>query len=502
MAYIKALTLLGVLQFASISDSFSQKRVEWIFSEYVEFDQQVYGKVRRAIGSVHFRHQGTNLFCDSAYFYEETNIIEAYSNVHVQDSDTLNLFCDFLIYTPVTRRAVAQGNVVLVDPQVSLETEELTYQLDDDVAYYSTGGTIVSETNTLTSEKGWYYTTSKKFIFEKEVVLEHPKFTMLTDTLHYLTTTEIAHIYGPTYIESDENTIYSERGIYDTQKDLAWFWKNTWLENKETRLTGDSMAYDRNSSFARAYSNVTITDTINNYVMGGHFGEYDEVTGYSFLTDSAWAVFIDAGDSLSLHSDTLYITFDSLQQGKIFTGYYKVRFYRSDIQGACDSIVYVFADSTMTMYHEPVIWQKKTQIVSDTIRMIYRNSKLDEMHMDGNAFIISDDTESQHNQIKGKSIIAYFKDDELHMMYVEGNTETLYYVRDDDESLIGIDKAKSDRLRIEFSEGEVKVIVYISRPSGTTYPEHELSKEERILRGFNLRTDERPADRNDIFRRN
>ena len=57
-----------------------QRLVEWISSDYVEYDEARFGKVRRAIGSVHFRHEGTELFCDSAYFFEETNRIEASSN--------------------------------------------------------------------------------------------------------------------------------------------------------------------------------------------------------------------------------------------------------------------------------------------------------------------------------------------------------------------------------------------------------------------------------------
>lgn len=482
------------------TDAIGQKRVEWVYSEYVEFDQMVYGKVRRAIGSVHFRHEGTNLFCDSAYFYEESNKIEAYSNVHIQDSDTLNLFCDFLVYTPGNKMAIAQRNVVLVDPQVSLTTDELTYDLENEIAFYDKGGTIVSESNTLTSTKGWYYTQRKLFIFETDVILEHQKFNMFTDTLHYITTTEVANIFGPTLIESDENVIYAERGIYDTKKDLAWFWQNAWLKNNETHLAADSLVYDRNISFARAFRNVIITDSVNDYLLGGQIGEYDEITGYSFLTDSAWALFIDAGDSLSLHADTLYITFDTLQQGKVFTGYFQVKFYRSDIQGACDSITYLFADSTIIMYYEPVLWYEKTQIVADTIFILFRDKKINEMLMEGNAFIISEDIGDQYNQIKGRRISAYFEDDELRKMFVFGNTETLYYVRDDYDELIGIDKAVSDRLRIEFRDGEVEFIVYISKPSGSTYPEDELTGEERILRGFRLRYNERPVDRQDIFR--
>lgn len=483
------------------TDIFGQRRVEWIYSDYVEYDQQTYGKVRRAIGSVEFRHEGTYLYCDSAYFYELTNRIEAYSNVHVKDSDTLNLFCDFLVYTPETGTAVATKNVVLVDPQVSLTTEELIYDIRNKTAYYDKGGTIVSKTNTLKSVKGFYYADRKHFEFEKNVILEHPKFVMTTDTLHYNTQTEVATIFGPTDITGEENDIYTERGIYNTKIDIAWLWKNSCLTNKDTRLKGDSIVYDRNILFSQAYKNVTIRDTVQQYILGGNFGEYDEITGYSFLTDSAWAVFIDQGDSLSLHADTLHLEFDSLRNGRIFSAYYGAKFYRSDVQGASDSIVYCFSDSVITMYNQPVIWFGKTQVVADTIMMYFEMRKLSRMEMEGGVFIISDDTPDQFNQVKGKRITALFEEDELSKMIVETNTETLYYVRDEQDVLIGIDKAISDRLRMEFNEGEIVLIVYLGKPMGTTWPESELTGDDRKLRGFNLRINERPNSRVEIFHR-
>lgn len=496
LALTGLLLLLGCL-----NDLSAQKRVEWIYSEYVEYDQALYGKVRRAIGSVQFRHEGTYLTCDSAYFYETTNRVEAYSNVHVKDSDTLNLFCDFLEYMPATRIATAKKNVVLVDPQVSLTTDMLVYDLENNVAYYTTGAEIVSRTNTLTSQKGRYYADNKLFVFEDDVVLNHPRFIMNTDTLHYHTVTEIAHVYGPTEITGEENFIYTERGIYDTKKDLAWLWQNSWLLNEDTRLAGDSLYYDRNHSYARGFQNVTIRDTIEQYVLGGDYGEYDENSGYSFLTDRAWGVFIDEGDSLSLHADTLFLTFDTLRNGKQFNAYYGVRFYREDLQGVCDSLMYSFADSVIVMYEKPAIWFGKTQVVADTISLWFQNKRLHRMEMDGWGFIISDDTESQYNQIRGKGMTAWFEEDELRVMVVHANTETLYYVRDDDDFLIGIDKAVSDRLRIEFEGGEVIGITYLQGVSGVTYPEEEVTGDSRFLRGFLLRSAERPADREDIFRR-
>jgi lipopolysaccharide export system protein LptA len=491
--------VLFVVLFLIALDLAGQRKVEWIYSEYVEYDQAVYGRVRRAIGSVQFRHEGTWLSCDSAYFHEETNIIEAFSNVHIKDSDTLNLFCNYLEYNPGTGLAIAREDVVLIDPQVSLTTEELQYDLRNGVARYDSGAVIVSRTNTLTSRKGYYYAREKRLEFEDDVELVHPRFVLTTDTLHYNTNTEIAYVFGPTNLLGEENDLYSERGIYDTRNDFARIWQNSWVTHEGSKMYGDSIVYDGNRSWSTAYRNVIILDTAGQYIMGGHFGEYDEPKGFSYLTDSAWVHFIDQSDSLSMHADTLYLIFDSVKNGKVFNAYYGVRFFRDDLQGACDSLVYDFADSLITMFYDPVIWFGRSQVTADTIYIMFENRKLSMMEMEGAAFIISDDRGEQYNQVKGRRVTARFEEDELREMVVHSNTETLYYVRDDDDALIGIDKAVSDRLRMEFAEGEIQLIVYMTGVTGTTWPENEIGRDERILRGFRLRKEERPDSRYDIF---
>ncbi len=493
--------LFLALSFSAGGFLFGQKKIEWIHSEYVEYDQVNFGNVRRAIGSVQFRHQGTLMFCDSAYFYEETNVVEAYSNVHIQDSDTLNLYCDFLEYLPSTGMATATRNVVLVDPQVSLTTDELIYNIDQNTAFYEKKGKIVSRTNTLTSQKGTYYADRKHLVFEEDVVLVHPSFTLYTDTLHYHTVTEVADVYGSTLIRGDESLIYTELGRYDTRKDFAVCRKNSWMQNKDIRISGDSITYDRNLEFSQAYRNVKIIDTLSNFILGGNIGEYAGNLGYAWLTDSAWAEIWDRDDTLVMQSDTLYLTYDSLRNGKEFYGYHHVRFYRSDLQGVCDSMTYHFADSLMRLYSMPVIWNEKTQITADTITLYFVNQKLDSIRMVGNGFIISEDRPGRYNQVKGVHITGFFKDRALERLDVMGSTETLYYVREEGGGMIGIDKARSENMRMEFREGEIETIIYIRDVTGTTSPEKDLNAADLFLKDFRLREEERPVSRYDLNRK-
>jgi lipopolysaccharide export system protein LptA len=444
-------------------------------------------------------HESTKFFCDSALFYPDTDVMEAYGNVNVRESDTLNLFGEKLIYDGKTKISVITENVSLADPQVTLTTDKLIYDGNKDLASYITWGEIVSKSNVLVSKKGYYYTQDKYFIFHDEVVLENPQYLIYTDTLHYNTTTEIAFLYGPSVIRSNENTIYCERGWYDTQKDIASFMERAWLTSNEHKIGGDSLYYDRNLSYGRAYRNVEIHDTLNNFIVYGQFGEYFEDNGQSFITDSAYAVMIDDSDSLFLHADSLHITFDTLQQGKLFKAYHQTKFFRNDFQGAADSIVYNFTDSTVKMYHAPVIWFDDTEAIADSITLLFQDGQLFRMFLHSASFINSQDAPEKYNQIKGKNVTGFFNEGVLKKMHVESNSETIYYVRDEHDALIGINKAVSNSLRIEFKNGEVSGIVFIEKPVGTIFPEKELRESEKYLKGFSLRTKERPLTKEDIF---
>jgi hypothetical protein len=175
-----------------------------------------------------------------------------------------------------------------------------------------------------------------------------------------------------------------------------------------------------------------------------------------------------------------------------------VRFFRNDLQGACDSLAYHFADSVMIMYRMPVIWNGKTQITADTIMLFFSDDKMDSIRMVQNGFIISDDRPNKYNQVRGKIITGFFENREIRRMMVWGSTETVYYVRDEDGSLIGIDKAQSEKMRIEFRDDAVESITYLEKVTGTTYPDKDLNEDGRYLKGFSLRKNERPQSRYDL----
>ncbi len=454
------------------------------------------------VGHVIFNHEGDLLFCDSAYFHQEQNRIEAFSKIRIKISDTLNIYGDVLNYNGDTKVAEITNNVRLVDSKTTLTTNYLNYDRRSNIASYYNGGKIVNKENVLTSKIGYYYTTPKQFFFKNDVVLVNPKYTINSDTLMYNTNSEVAYFYGPTNIKSKENYIYCENGWYNTKTDKSQFSKNSYLLTKNQYLKGDSLYYDRKSGYGRAYYNVTLIDSVKNVILKGNYIENNEFTKRSLITDSALAIMIDDHkDSLFLHADTLRARYDTANNIELVLAYYKTKFYRKDIQGMCDSLSYYMKDSVVTMYHNPVLWTDKNQLMGDTIRLIIGKEEMKLMYLLNAAFIVAESDTGQYNQIKGKNMVGTFAHNELYRVDVKGSSETIYYMKEDNSNdIIGINKAISNDMLIFIEKKELKSITFITKPEGTLYPVNDLPREERVLKNFVWKSDKRPYQSLDVFK--
>ncbi len=497
--YILLVSLLLIPTFL-----FSQKstKVKLVKANDLKYDKRLGKKVQRLIGNVILKQDSTLLFCDSAYLYELTNSFKGFGNVHIKASDSLNIFSDLLDYDGNTKIAELHHNVRLEESRATLYTEHLWYNRQDKIAYYLTGGKIIDSTNQLTSKKGYYYTETREAFFKDSVVLINERYTMESDTMKYQTETEISFFYGHTTIISDENYIYCENGWYDTKNDKSLFKKNAYIITEEQKLSGDSLYYNRQLDYGQAYGNVSLTDTVQDIIIQGQYGEFEKRDGFAFVTDSAVAVLIDKNDSLFLHSDTLWILFDSAQNVEYMLGYYHSKFFRSDMQGMCDSLVYSFRDSTIFLYKSPVLWSDKNQLSADSVHIAMSNNQIDTLALINSCFIISmDDTirKNTFNQIKGKVMIGYFKDNELVKISVFGNAESVFYVREENGDLIGINKTISSDMNIYLSENEVQSITPIRNVDAHMYPESEAPEEDKQMKGFKWIEDQRPRKKEDIF---
>ena len=475
-------------------------RVELIQASDIRYDKNVADDARRLIGDVRFRQEDATMRCDSAWHFTEDNRFNAYGNVFIHVNDSIEIYGDILYYNGNTRMAELHGNVRLLDNQMTLTTEHLFYDLQSNTANYLEGGKIVDLENTLTSIWGFYYADDKDFFFKDSVILFNDDYVMNSDTLLYNTQTEIAYFFGPTEIVSDENVIFCRNGWYDTANDLASFNEDAWFSNQEQYLSGDSLYYDRNKGYGNAIHNVLLLDSVQNTFVTGQFAEHFENESLSEVTQQAVLTVVSDSDSLFLHADTLRSIQDEENDRKLIFAYYQAKFFKKDIQGLSDSIVYNFSDSTIYLYHDPVIWSDVHQLKAKRIEIkTSNNSSVESIHMFDAAFIISQEDSVSFNQIKGRKIIAYFEGQEMKKIEVFGNGEALYYVKNESEELIGINKSLSSDITIYLEENTVSRIVLFRDIDANMFPPNQISAEEKKLQNFNWIIQPRPKQKEDIF---
>ena len=472
----------------------------------LHYDKATYSKsmgdVQRLIGNVKMRHDSAYFFCDSAYYYQKNNSFDAYQNVHIIVNDSVEIFSDLLNYDGDRRFAEFHDNVHLRDDSTNLYTEYLTYDRNLHLASYPDSATTVRGDKTLKSHYGFYRDRLKEFSFFENVEVYSPKYQMYTDTLFYNTDIEKMWFEGPTTIINKENILEGKHGYYLVNEDHVFLDRRPYMHNETQQMRSDSIFYDRNRGLAQAFSQVDMIDTSYQVIMRGDYVEMWENKGLSFATDSAYAISYDGGDSLYIHGDTLFMYFNKQrEEAEKLIARRNVRFFKSDLQGKCDTLTYLKADSIIQMRVAPVLWAEDSQLTGVDIDIKLKDHNVDWVLQKGNAFIISKDSIEGYNQIKGKDITSRFRNGDIHRVNVDGDkAETIYWIRDDDGGAIGIDVSKSETMVIEMEKQSVSIIKSFKDIDETMYPEKDLSESNRYLPGFKWHDEARPKDKDDIFR--
>ena len=454
------------------------------------------------IGNVAFRHDSVYMYCDSACFYEKTNSLEAFDNVKMVQGDTLFLYGDYLFYDGNTQIAQVRYNVRMENKNTTLLTDSLNYDRIYNLGYYFDGGTLMDEENVLTSEWGEYSPATKISVFNYDVKLVNPKFTLTSDTLRYSTATKIANILGPSDIVSDANHIYSELGFYNTQIGQAELLDRSVLTNEGKRLIGDSLFYDRVKGYGEACDNVFMTDTVNKNMLTCDYCYYNELTKYAFATKKAVVVDYSQGDSLFMHADTLQMYTYYLNTDSMFRetrAYHKVRMYRADVQGVCDSLVFSSKDSCLTMYYDPILWNNNQQLLGEKIMIYMNDSTIDWAHIQNQALSVEQLDSTSYNQVTGKEMKAWFQGGEMRKVDVIGSVRLVYYPMESDSTLIGMNVSETSLLNMFLENRKMKKMIMSPKSNGTLYPMLQRPPEKMKLDNFVWFDYIRPLDKEDIF---
>ncbi len=482
-------------------------KVILLHADRLEHNQAIDSGVQILVGNVRIRKEDMFMYCDSARLNEETGSFDAFRNVRMEQGDTLFVYSDELYYDGLEElaelRAYPGNKVRLINRDVSLTTDVFFYDLAEDVGYYETGGTLTDKQNILNSLQGFYYPSTKDAFFYLNVDLMGPRpndtLRMYTDSLTYNTGTHIAQLMCPTLIVNKDGEITSSSGFYDTNSGLADLYDRSLVHTRRgNTLTGDTLFYNRDKGFGEAFGNMILTDSANRSTLIGDYGFYDELKDSAFVTGNALAMEYSKADTLYLHGDTItaYMLPDST---KVTNAFRRVRFFRNDIQGLCDSMSIVERDSIMYMYYHPIIWNGDKQIVGNVVYVHFTDSTADWARLPESGVVGQHIGEDCYNQLTGADMTAWFNDTTLRRLYVEGNVQVIMFPMENDSTYNKFSYTESSYMDAFFENGEVDHIIMWPETTGKVRPLYLSKARDYFLPVFRWFGPLRPMAPDEVF---
>ncbi len=474
------------------------KKIEILNADKTYANSNIHPDYWRLIGNVSFLHNNAIMTCDSAYHYTTENKMEAFGNIKINQGDSITLTGKTLTYFGLDNKADILGDVILIDKQMTLRTKQVFYNLSTNIASYPKQGNITDNDKIINSKKGAYNSNIHSFIFEDSVVVTNEDYKILTDNMHYNTYNEVTYFFGPSLIISNKKTIYCENGWYNTKTDIAQFRENSYIKTKNYLLKGDSLYYNKNLQYGKALSNVQLIDTIENITVYGEIAEYFEAEEKILISGIPILKLIFEDDSLFMHAKQF--VYNQNDDEKKILAYDKVKFFKTDFQGKCDSLSYSSKDSVVEMFNKPILWSDGFQITADSLQFLINKGEISCIFLKPNPMIVLKEDSLDYNQIKGKEMTAYFSNNIMSRIDVNGNGQSTFLIRDEKtEDKIGLNYSESSDLILYFNENKLKEVNYEVKPKSTTTPYKDIDEKNRYLKGFLWRGAEQPKSKEDIF---
>ena len=492
--------------------------------EYRKIDSVT--EIQILAGNVRLKQGNTIFECDSCVITKRINLFEAFGNVHINDSDTANVYSDHLRYLTDRKIAYLDGNVKLTDGKGVLTTPTLEYDMNTKVGIYRNGGRVVNKETVLTSEEGYYYADLKDVYFKKNVKLKDPSYDLQSDSLLYNTGTEIVRFIAETFVKDSSNrTIKTREGFYDKRTGKAEFGQNPIITDKDIQVTGQTIKSDDSTGITQIFGRGIIIDTANKTTVLADTIFYNK-KNESFLAFAKPLMIVEQEqDSIFIAADTLFsarltdlygakdsvVKKDTLKGVKIvdtktkdstnryFEAFRHVRIFSDSLQAVCDSMFYSFKDSVFRLYDDPVVWSNENQVTGDTILLFTKNKKADRMQVFKNSFIASIVKPEIFNQVRSTRMDAYFIDGTIDSVRARGSAECVYYIQDEDSAFTGINQSSSELMDVYFKEKELQRVVFRTAVKGTIWPMKQKTPQEMHLQNFRWRDAERPKTKYELF---
>jgi len=447
--------------------------------------------IQKLIGNVWIVQGNTNIFCDSAYLDKTSNTAKAFGHVNIIDqTDSIDVKSDYLEYDGTTQIAKLRDNVILKDNAGTLYTDFLNYDRGQEIGSYQGGGTLIDAESEIYSKSGQYFPNLKKAYFYDSVRVQNVDFTLASDTMYYHTVNRTTDTKGFTKVISTAgDTLLADLGLfYDAEKAYAEVYQGE-IRSVDYHMIADTLIADDANQLYRGYQNIQLTSYQDSITLFGDKGLYNKADSFGRVYENAYMRKMIQGDSLFIKADTLFS--NQAEGNKYLLAYHNTKLYKSNLQGIADSVSYNFSDSTIYMYTDPVIWSEDSQISADSLNIEVKNNRIDKMILRQQAFVISQDSLKNFNQVKGRKMDVYFKNGAIDHTDIDGNGESIYFVPEK-PGVTSMNRIKCSNMAIYFKNNLVWKLKAYRDVDGRLVPPVEIEGPERQLRGFKWREREKP----------
>lgn len=429
-------------------------------------------------------------------------------------------------YYEQTRDVHFKKNVVLIDPQYTIKTDTLLYNTYTGVSTFIVPTEITSDSgrNKINTTNGYYDTKNKRAYFG-----QRPK---IWNGATYIEADEVANDDSTGYGEAKGNVIYrdtvqkvtilanhinsnrKENSFLATQKPIMIIKQ----EGEDSLFVAADTLYSARLSALRKYRRipdvVSSPATQSRASIDSAQTVEDSVTEETnedsslILVDSIkqrTKPIIGLKDTILTTKDSTLASRDTTQSktadstDRFFEAYYHVRIYSDSLQAVGDSLFYSAEDSVFRLFDQPVVWTRESQVTGDTIYLYTQNKKPKRMYVFENAMTINKVGTMYYNQVKGRTMNAYFENGNIVYSRTKGNAESIYYAQDEEDKFIGVNKATADVIDMYFENKKPQRVVFRNNLVGTSYPMRQVNHEELRLRGFKWLEDLRPKSKEDLF---
>ncbi len=481
-----------------------EKDSQRLFSPYLWYNLDT--RVARYTHKSYMMDGNMQLSSIAGVFYVNEDYIVFRDSVLVL-SDSFNLKADSMAFFTEERRVNFIGPTVVYNDTSRLYAEDGYYLVEEKEALFYTEAQFQSGTTIGYADSIYFYGNEGKYIMKGDAFLNREGQIATAREIIYEEKEGLMYLYKDAVVTGEDVNATGDSLVYNTQTNSVRARGRSRVERPDFTLISDFMDYNDDNEEGVARGNVIWEDSTGmrrirtdslSYRGGGQSAKAISKFQRPLLE---WTN--EEGDTLYMISDTLLtyqtvtswsdttnqIVSDTTQD---FTAYYNVALIRNDFQGRADSLAYKEADSLIVLYGNPILWMDTTQLSGDTIYVSIRDGSISEVLIRGNGFIITSPDSIFFNQIKGRTITAYFKNGDLYQTDVEGNAESIYFPLDDEGGYIAMNKIICSRIEMTFEDNQVTGVAFLENPTGDLFSMTKVTAENSILKGYQNLSNLRP----------